>query len=537
MKPMISLLWGLVLLVICHLTAWADISAPPRNIQLQIGSIPTTKSITQHGITWTFAEPVGYGQFVNGDYWVVDNGSGVKIVNITPGDAIRKGTTEHMNGSMINPQSAYQGYDGAGYNGSGSQYEAAKNVGIGVSPETPLVLTGDKSLVSTISNLVPGGAYHLSYVKTAAVLTCLGSVPPSGSFRPGISATTKTLHNISKVNRSLLKNLPCPTTTTKPDIATYAGYFQMVFLDHGGWTTRFMRPSDSGLDNYYFPTTFAEAELMLQMDYTPAEKESLLINSIQLGIDLYSFVEVGANANGYIGWPPDGGNMNGRKWPIMFAGIMLDYAPMRDIGQKSGNYLYTNGHGPGNAPADYINFGEDGQIFYVAQADVDITSNSQWIKDQRVNYTDRLLFDINTMTFTSAVPPQGTIIGPWNPNVSNQDAGKNVLCRPYRPSMIGMPEWAITHSNSPAQSDASWGASYRTIGTGAKAWAGVSMAIRIMGYKSQWNNPAFFDYMDRYMAIASGNKDPFGYTVDHETAGSLPSGLILAVWNAYRGEY
>ena len=123
-----------------------------------------------------------------------------------------------------------------------------------------------------------------------------------------------------------------------------------------------MRPSAGIPDNYYYTEYFSKAALLLQLNYTDKEKEKLLINFIQLGIDLYSFLERGSS-----GWPPDGGNMNGRKWPIMFAGIMLDYNPMKNIGQKSGDYLYSGGYGPGNPPADYIHFGEDGQTFYVAQ--------------------------------------------------------------------------------------------------------------------------------------------------------------------------
>ena len=30
----------------------------------------TTTSISQFGITWTFDQPVEYGQFANGDYWL-----------------------------------------------------------------------------------------------------------------------------------------------------------------------------------------------------------------------------------------------------------------------------------------------------------------------------------------------------------------------------------------------------------------------------------------------------------------------------------
>jgi hypothetical protein len=527
MKPIISLLLGFVLLAISHLIAWAGL-ATPQGFQLGnavvVPPLPTTTSITQYGITWTFANPVGYGQFVNGDYWVVDSGAGVKVINITPGDSIRAGSTQHMNGSMVNPQTQLQGYDGY------RDYDATKNVGIGISETTPLLLTGNVSLVSTISNLtVPTSNY--SYVKTAAVLTCLNFVPPVGSFRPGISTTNKTLHNKNSINYSLLKGLTYPST--KPDIAAYTGYFQMVWLTHNGsWTVRNLHPSDTGLDNYYYPVKFAEAALMLHLDYTNEEKYPLLINYIQLGIDTYSYIESGAT-----GWPPNGGHSYGKKWPILFAGLMLDYTPMKNIGQKSGDYLYSSGYGPGNPPPDYIHFAEDGQTFYVTQFDVDKTSKSSWISDQNRVSGRYLSFDIDSNAFTIATPPQGTTIGPWNPDTRNEDANGNVRCRPYSQKLLGMPEWGIRHSTEPQTSDATWSANYRTIGSGPSAWAGTSLAARFMGATTLWNNNAHFDYIDRYMAITNGKPDPFGYAVELEKVGGSPTGLIKNMWDLYRPLY
>ncbi|OFZ21830.1 MAG: hypothetical protein A2202_00180, partial [Bdellovibrionales bacterium RIFOXYA1_FULL_36_14] len=447
-----------------------------------VADVSLTTSITQYGITWTFAAPVKYGQFANGDYWVVDPGDGVKIIKINPGHVVHTDGIRHMNGSMINPSTSIQGYDGA------RDYDATKNVGIGISNQTPLVLRGNSSLVSTISNLVQGGTDHISYVKTAAVLTCLFSPAAIDSFRPGISSPIKTLHNLKSINYSLLKNYTPPVAP--PDISTLANQFQMVWLDHGGWTTRFMRPSDGIPENYYYTSFFANAALMLHLNYTLEQKKKLLINFVQLGIDLYSFLESGNR-----GWGPDGGNMNERKWPIMFAGIMLNYAPMKNIGFKSGDYLYTNGHGPGNAPSDYVYFGEDGQTFYVAQTDIDITNSASWIPDTR-----------------SA------------PNY------------PYTKAMLGMPEWGIRYSTNPARSDASWNASYRSIGTGVRTWAGTSIAVRMMCAKTAWNHNVYFDYIDRYMAISKGDRDPFGYIVPGEKVGARATGFIGAMYDTYRNQ-
>ena len=446
-------------------------------------TIATAKSLQQHGITWNFSEPVQYGQFVNGDYWVLDPGSGVKITKITPGHALHPVTGRHMNGSMLNPATASQGYDGY------QNYDAAMNVGLNISETNPFILQKNSSLVSTISNLTPGVS-HLSYVNTAAVLTCLPTIPPPKSFRPGISSSTKTVHNAGSLNLSLLKNLTY--LGTKPNIATYSNYLKMVWLTHNGsWTGRYMRPSASGLDNYYYNETFAAAAVLLHLDYTDAQKFPLLINFVQLGIDIYSYIESGAK-----GWPPDGGHSNGRKWPILFAGIMLDYAPMKNIGQKSGDYLYSTGYGAGNPPPDYLHFGEDGQTFYVAQADIDITNSASWNPDKR-----------------------------------------NINYAPYTRDMLGMPEWGIRHSTLPNTSDASWTAEYRSIYCGPPSWAGTALAAYFMNAKALWNNNAHFDFVDRYVAISRGLPDPFGYTVPAEKAGNSPGGVISTTWNAYRKNY
>lgn len=440
----------------------------------------TMNSLTQYGITWTFSEPVVSGQFVNGDYWVVDPGNGVKIVNISPGYATHPTTGRALNGSMINPHTATQGYDGY------QNYSASLNIGIGISTENPLVLSGGMSLVSTISNL-DAGVGNKSYVNTASVLTCLSSAPATGSFRPGISSTNKTIHNASSINYNKLKSLSYPTA--KPNLSTYADYLKMTWLTHdGGWTCRFMHPSASGLDNYYYAQTFSTAALLLHLDYTNAEKTPLLLNFIQLGIDIYSYIESGAN-----GWAPDGGHSNGRKWPILFAGIILDYAPMWNIGQLSGDYLYTDGHGPGNLPAGYIHFGEDGQTFYVAQSDVNLTN------------------------------------GPtWNPDTRNHTAAR------YTSAMIGMPEWGIRYSTNPERSDASWMAEYRTIGSGPQAWSGSALSAYFMEAKTLWNHNAFFDYVDRYDAITKGLSDPFGFTVPDENTINPIGGHM---WPLYRPTY
>lgn len=60
------------------------------------------------------------------------------------------------------------------------------------------------------------------------------------------------------------------------------------------------------------------ASLMVMMDVPKAKKEKLTIELIQRGIDLYGIAMNG----GY--WNEGGGHSSGRKWPILFASIMLN---------------------------------------------------------------------------------------------------------------------------------------------------------------------------------------------------------------------
>jgi len=431
------------------------------------------QSVTQWGITWNFADDETCGTYLNGDNWCVGP---VTINSISPGWIV---TDRGRNGSQINPSAVngQQGYDTC------MAYDSSRNVGDEIAGGTPLVLLAGNSIVSTISNTLcgdQGAGVHVSYVKTAAVLTILSEQPPENSFRPGISGTNKSAIT-NTIDYNSLPSIIYPGT--KPDIESYKDYLRMVWLDHNpGYTTRYMHPSDSGLNNYYFPQTFAEIALMLAMEYPAADKKTLIDRYVQLGIDLYSYTTAGP------GWPPDGGHSQGRKLPILIAGKLLGNQDMMNIGQKSGDYLYANGHGPGDPPSDYIHFGEDGQVFYVTKADVEITNGASWDPDTR------------------------------NPNAEAK----------YTTSMIGMPEWGIKRSINPEQSDASWTALYRTISSGGPVFPAVSAAAQLHGLRVTWNNTSFFAYAKRYLNLSSGFSDDC--VVPDEQSGGAPSTLSERMW-------
>ncbi|OAD23233.1 conserved hypothetical protein, secreted, partial [Candidatus Thiomargarita nelsonii] len=301
------------------------------------------KSVSQFGITWTFDKEYQVGQFANGDYWVIGP---VNIISINPPSIEINGTTtvdgftpgsgpgakiRIMNGSMINPspeKGALQGYDNEMYQWHptigrkyGGHYDSSLNVALNVSKANQLTVSPGSSLVSTIS-LEKG---YRPQLKTAAILTVLASPAPKGSFRPPYSGSDKTVKfNQNGLKYNLLKKLAKVSST--PEISSVERHFERPWVDHvPNWVARFCHPAENMPDyGREMSQQIGEAALMLHLDLTNEQKETLLIRYVQLGIDLFGIIKDGGKDN----WVPNGGITHGRKWPIMFAGFMLDDAEM-----------------------------------------------------------------------------------------------------------------------------------------------------------------------------------------------------------------
>jgi hypothetical protein len=401
----------------------------------QVPDIPlaVTDQITQFGITWTFDQEYEYGQFANGDYWVVGP---VTIIDISPPSTEVAGRV--INGSMINPSpqtGATQGYDSSMYGQYGPYYDPALNAARpnnqDLSAANPLVLPTGSSLVSTISQAEAGVRPQL---QTAAVLTVLSSAAPEGSFRPPYSGSDKTIHyNLSQVDADLLAQLS-PVAST-PELSTVEAYFERPWIDHvPNWLADYHHPEEN-LPNYGrgISARVGAGALMLHLDI--ADKETLLTRYLQVGIDLYGVVQDGGVEN----WVPNGGHASGRKWPILFAGLIFGDTDMQNIGP---------GDGSGT-----VYFGEDAQTFYVSQADIDMVHDP----DLRGCYLEE-----------------------------------------YQQSDLGLAEWGIRHATHPDADNKAWCAIYRQCCTG-NAWAGFVLSALIMNAKDLWNHDPLFDYQDRYM--------------------------------------
>jgi hypothetical protein len=427
--------------------------------------------ISQFGITWTFDKDYTVGQFANGDYWVVGP---VTIIRIQPASVELNGRT--INGSMINPSPKLgqtQGYDSAAYGSYArpGNYDPSLNVARpdsrDLSKNNPLVLQSNCSLISTESTLQADDSTQL---KTAAVLTVLDNPAKDGSFRPPYSGTDKTIHfNKEQLDYSLLASLkPVPGS---PGLAAVERYFERPWIDHIPlWPARALHPVDNMPDyGREIATQIGVGALMLHLNFSSTQKEKLLVRYVQLGIDLYGIVQDGGEKN----WTGMGGHASGRKWPILFAGLVLNDSNMKNIGRPD-----IPDYGPSHP--EYVHFGEDDQTFYVTQADVDATHGPKWNPDRR-------------------------------------DAQKI----PYESEDIGLPEWGIVHAIGPERSNKYWKTAYRSVSS--PCWGGIVLAVHIMGVKDLWNHNALFDYKDRYMKA----------TPDWRQTSKFVEGM----WDVYRDDY
>jgi len=428
------------------------------SLYLLASSLNAATSITQYGITWSFDKDYPSGQFCTGDYWVVGP---VQVIGITtdlhaPGFIPKVGE----DGSMVNPGTDNkQGYDNRLISYQASLNAALIN-GQPISPNNPLPLQVNSSLVSMVSWLlrtetdaepgIPrfnrGTNAPCPATRSGAILTVLPAAPPKGSFRPPYSGTDKKIRfNADKLDFSKLKNFPPVAETPSPEKLEKA--MERPWIDHvNQYLGQMVHPSGNMPDyGQHMAHVMNSVALLLHIDFSQLPghptKNKLLISLVQYGIDLTGIADNGG------GWPDNGGHHTGRKWPILFAGIMLNDPHMKDIGNWK------------------TRFQEDEQTFYVSQAEVDMSHSPQWNPDKRS------------------------------------------VATPYEMADIGMPEWGILHSSTPQNAgengarmdNRTWNTVYRD--TNGSVIPGYVLAARIMDQEEAWNHKALFDYSDRSMKL------------------------------------
>ena len=168
-----------------------------------------------------------------------------------------------------------------------------------------------------------------TYFKETAVLTVLSSVPLSGSFRPPYAGSDKTIQwNISNLDYSVLRNLTIPISAHAPEISWLENAIKRPLLEmhYGFQNSNWKAAWDPLRQGGYTRRTYGReigglasgAGLILNSNFTNAEKEKLLVYMVQWGIDINGLINAG------MVWQPDGGHQHGRVLPIFIAAKVLN---------------------------------------------------------------------------------------------------------------------------------------------------------------------------------------------------------------------
>lgn len=431
-----------------------------------------TTQVSQFGITWTFDKDYQVGQFANGDYWILGP---VTVTSVSPEPSSGR------NGSMINPiTGTLQGYDNRI-----PDYVSSLSVSF------PKTLQSGESLVSTES--LTGTDCHMdlmgicvssvhAFLKNAAVLTVLDSVPPVDSFRPPFVGSEKPIYTKSQLQRQILPKLSKVAST--PPLSTYERYLQRPWLNHKtDWTGRRMHPTQN-MPNYYREAfiIYSTVPLLLSLDFTDQEKEAILIRFVQLGIDQYATILNGA-----------GDKMIGRG-PIALTGLLLD-----DSGMLSYSYGYR-------------------EVTTYYYDDLDLP---EWMDSEGRPVepgTPGAIKLRGVLGWTGA-----TVL--W----------RNKIANPYE--HIHPSEWKSVYTQGVGPEGACKHDTYRFC-CFSHTYVGEALAGHIIpSLKEAWNHPPFFDYIDRWMT------EDVPWSVRDATCGSSwitsvekssGSTFIGEMWNTYR---
>ncbi len=312
---------------------------PPPTPKLE--DLKLLPAVSQYGITWTFDKPARAGRFVNGDWYVVGP---VTIEAIDPrplyGSQIPRYQLDHMdkerpeqsrvrNGFMVDPPAEMRvSYD----SGVRNWFDAS------LIQKLPAELKPGDSLVATISmpkglrlkapmwHDVERGVDDGTPIRTAAVLTCVAGPQPADAFRPAFCDRRQHAYLSRNLKRELLPALAVPKST--------ANLQQCIRFTRRPWVGTgffgFEGPAENmpqyGRD---YGRVSGLCALLLCTDLKPAQKEPLLVNYVQVGIDLGGMIR-----NGHPGWTGFGGHGSGRKLPIVFAGLLLGDPELANINKS-----------------------------------------------------------------------------------------------------------------------------------------------------------------------------------------------------------
>lgn len=315
----------------------------------KLARLPLRASVAKDGITWTFSRPARVGRFITGDPYVVGR---VTVVAISPAPA------DGRNGSVknIRPEPDETGFD---TRTDANRFEADNRASL------PISLAPGDSLVSSISVDRVGQIRRWLFdkdtgspVRTVSILTSVGGPQPADAFRPSYAGKGSPIYRSSNLKRGLLPRLRPPAGT--PSLAEYASHFRRPWID--SLFFNFDSPVEYMPDySREIARAVGNAGLLLTLNYTPRQKEALLVYLTQYGIDLAGLVRAG-----HPGWPAHGGHGSGRKLPIMLAGTLLGAPELTRVKARFGEDMQTmSGNGWTGAKALYAgHYGQGGEGRY-----------------------------------------------------------------------------------------------------------------------------------------------------------------------------
>jgi hypothetical protein len=462
----------------------ANVPATPK-----LDDLPLKDSVSQYGITWTFEKPARVGQFINGDWYVVGPAT-VKAIDPPPthGNDIPKRQLDHMdkerkedqrvrNGFMLNPPAAMK----VSYDSGVRNYFDPTLIG-----RLPVPMKAGDSLVSTISmpkalvlhaqlrNKIERGDGDSSPIRTAAVLTCVGETQPADAFRPAFCDRQAKVYLARDLKRELLPTAARTKSTPKIDQCVRFTQRPWVGTCFFGFEEPVENMPQYGLE---YGRVSGLAGLMLCTDLPAAEKEPLLVNFVQVGIDLGGMVR-----GGHPGWTGWGGHGSGRKLPIVMAGLLLGDEQLANI----------------NRSLPKVSFGEDEQTAY----------GDCWT-GAKVVFAGHSGIDAAT-----GIGRNRARGNPWGPYEHTPPS-----------------QWKAGQNTSE---------SYRRCCTSV-GWVAQALTMRLMKAESAWGHDAFFDYNDRWMfeddsTFVKTIKEATGNDHDKEWArqGQTWEPFVNEMWAKYR---
>jgi len=248
------------------------------------------------------------------------------------------------NGFMLNPPAAMKvAYD----SGVRNWFDPS------LIQKLPVAMKPGDSLVSTISmpknlvlhaqlrNKIQRGEGDSSPIRTAAVLTCVGEPQPADAFRPAFCDRQARVYLARNLKRELLPNAAAtPSVPKKLDLFIRFTQRPWVGTCFFGFEEPVENMPQYGME---YGRVSGVCALLLCTDFKPEQKEPLLVDYVQIGIDLGGMLRAG-----HPGWTGWGGHGSGRKLPIVFAGLLLGDDQLANVGKSFPK----------------VSFGEDEQTAY-----------------------------------------------------------------------------------------------------------------------------------------------------------------------------